>query len=189
MSEERPYNEKGPPPALPKQFKDHASIFSSNPSARCWPKSLQYDPVLRHKVLAARETTDVLILDWPAESDEASLFSLGRALVLAGTKLLELDNRELNVELKPSGAGELSILLYDTTPGGAGHCFELMKLGRSWLMEARQILYGSQSHDAACRRACLDCLLDFAGQFHANRLDRRKAVELLNAVLGETDNS
>jgi hypothetical protein len=64
-----------------------------------------------------------------------------------------------------------------------------MKLGRSWLMEARQILYGSQSHDAACRRACLDCLLDFAGQFHANRLDRRKAVELLNAVLGETDNS
>lgn len=183
MSEEKPYSEKGTPPPLPKQFKDHASIFSPNPNNRCWPKSLQYDPVLRHKVLAARETTDVLILDWPAESDEAGLFSLGRALVLAGTKLLELDNRELNVELKPRGAGELSILLYDTTPGGAGHCFELMKLGRQWLREARKILYGSPSHDAACRRACLECLLDFAGQFQAQRLDRKKALELLDAVL------
>jgi len=186
MSEERPCNENDAPPPLPKQFKDHASIFSPNPNNRCWPKSLQYDPVLRHKVLAARETTDVLILDWPTESDEASLFSLGRALVLAGTKLLELDNRELNVELKPRGAGELSILLYDTTPGGAGHCFELMKLGRQWLREAREILYVSRSHDTACRRACLECLLDFAGQFHAQRLDRRRALELLDAVLGES---
>ena len=183
MSEEKPYNDNGAPPPLPKQFKDHASIFSPNPSNRCWPKSLQYDPVLRHKVLAARETTDVLILDWPTESDDASLFSLGRALVLAGTKLLELDNRELNVELKPRGAGELSTLLYDTTPGGAGHCFELMKLGRQWLKEAREILYVSPLHESACRRACLECLLDFAGQFHAHRLDRRRALDLLDAIL------
>lgn len=112
--------------------------------------------------------------------------SLGRALVLSGTKLLELDNRELNVELKPRGAGELSILLYDTTPGGAGHCFELMELGRQWLREAREILYVSRSHDTACRRACLECLLDFAGQFHAQRLDRRGALELLDAVLAES---
>ena len=48
--------------------------------------------------------------------DEATLFSLGRALVLAGARLLELDNRELNVELKASLTCELSILLYDTFP-------------------------------------------------------------------------
>jgi hypothetical protein len=28
-------------------------------------------------------------------------------------------------------------------------------------------------NDPACRRACLECLLDFAGQFHAHRLDRK----------------
>lgn len=182
MSEERPDNPNGALPPLPKKFKDHASVFSSNPNTRCWPKSLPSEPVLRHKVLAASETTDVLILDWPP-SNKAALFSLGRAFVLAGARLLELDGRELDLELKPRGAGEFSILLYDTVPGGAGHCFELMKLGRPWLEEAQKILRGSRAHHDACRRACLECLLDFAGQFHANRLDRKRALELLDAVL------
>jgi len=185
MSEEKPPNANGAPPALPKRFRDHPSVFSSTPLTRCWPKSLQYEPVLRHKVLAARETTDVLILDWPGDSDEAPLFSLGRALVLAGARLLELDSRELNLELKARDAGKLGILLYDTIPGGAGHCFELFNLGQDWLKEARRILRGTASHDAVCRRACLECLLDFAGQFHAARLNRKGALELLDAVLGD----
>jgi hypothetical protein len=105
--------------------------------------------------------------------------------VLAGARLLELDSRELNLELKVRDAGKLGILLYDTIPGGAGHCFELFKLGRPWLLEARRILCGTPSHDAACGRACLECLLDFAGQFHAARLNRRGALELLDAVLGD----
>jgi len=134
-------------------------------------------------VLAAKETTDVLILDWPGDTDEATLFSLGRALVLAGTRLLELDSRELNLEMKPRASGELSLLLYDTAPGGAGHCFELLELGRRWLEEARNILRGSPLHDAACRRACLECLLDFAGQFHAHRLDRKSALDLVEVGL------
>src|ERR1035438_7163097 len=86
MSEEKPSNAKSLP-ALQKKFRDHASVFSSNQMTRCWPNSLQYDPVLRHKVLAAKETTECLILDWPADSDKASLYSLGRALVLAGTRM------------------------------------------------------------------------------------------------------
>jgi hypothetical protein len=183
MSEERPNNVNGTAPALPKKFKDHASVFSANPLTRCWPNSLRYEPVLRHKVLAAKETTDVLILDWPTGCEEAAVFSLGRALVLAGTRLLELDSRELNLELKIRVDGELGMLFYDTVPGGAGHCFELMNLGRPWLEAARQILRGSSSHDAACRRACLECLLDFGGQFHAHLLDRRGALDLLDAVL------
>jgi DEAD/DEAH box helicase domain-containing protein len=182
MSEEKPSNAKS---ALSKKFRDHASVFSSNPMTRCWPNSLPYEPVLRHKVLAAKETTDVLILDWPWDSNEAHLFSLGRALVLAGARLLELDSRELNLELKPGIAGELSILLYDTVPGGAGHCFELLVHGRPWLEAARKILRGSPSHDATCRRACLECLLDFGGQFHAHLLDRKGALELLGTVLGD----
>jgi len=185
MSEEKQFNPNGSPPALPKMFKDHPSVFSPNPNTRCWPKNLPNEPVLRHKVLAATETTDVLILDWPGNSDK--LFSLGRALLLAGARLLELDSRELGLELKPRGSGEFSILLYDTVPGGAGHCFELLDLERRWLEEARSILRGAASHDTACRRACLECLLDFAGQFHANRLDRRGALELLDTALGDAE--
>jgi hypothetical protein len=185
MSEEKPSNASGAPPALPKEFRNHPSVFSTSPIDRCWSKRLEFEPVLRHKVLAARETTDVLILDWPGDSEEGPLFSLGRALVLAGARLLELDCRELDLELKVRDALKLGILLYDTTPGGAGHCFELFKLGRPWLMEARRILRGTQSHDKVCRRACLECLLDFAGQFHAARLNRKGALELVDALLGD----
>jgi hypothetical protein len=106
---------------------------------------------------------------------------------IAGVRLLELDSRELNLELKSRVDGDLGILLYDTIPGGAGHCFELLVLGRTWLEEARKILRGSPSHDATCRRACLECLLDFAGQFHAHRLDRKGALDLLDDVLGEQE--
>jgi DEAD/DEAH box helicase domain-containing protein len=183
VSEEKPATANGTVP-LPRKFADHASVFSPNLNSRCWSRSLQTDPVLRHKVLAARETTDVLILDWPIDADEAPLFSLGRALVLSGARLLELDSRELGLELKPRGGGEFSILIYDTAPGGAGHCFELMNLGRPWLEGAQNILRGSPDHDASCRRACLECLLDFARQFQPHRLDRKGALNLLITFLG-----
>ncbi|MGA7414890.1 MAG: DUF1998 domain-containing protein, partial [Bryobacteraceae bacterium] len=182
MSEEKPFNAQGIPPPLPKHFREHPSVFSSSRNSRCWPISVSTEPALRHKVLAARETTDVLIIDWPGDPEERSLFSLGRALVLAGARLLELDSRELGLDLKPRGSGELSILLFDTVPGGAGHCLELLELGERWLEDAGSILHGSPKHEAACRRACLECLLDYGGQFHSERLDRKGAIELLEAA-------
>lgn len=181
MSEETKPGSKGAP-RLPKGFQDHPSIFSSSARTSCW-KRRTVDPVLRHKVLAARETTDVLILDWPTEANEGALYSLGRALMLAGAKLLEIDNREIGLQLKPRTSDAYSLLFHDTAPGGAGHCFELLKLGGAWLTEARTTLYVSSTHDATCERACLECLLDFAGQFQAHLLDRRAALELLNAAL------
>lgn len=169
---------------LPKGFKDHASVFSTRAEDRCWPKNLKEAPVLRNKVLAARERTDLLLLDWPEDDPrESALYSLGRALLLAGTRLLELDSRELGLYLKPLQSSKPGILLYDTVPGGAGHCLELLNLGRPWLDETQKILKGTPSHDASCRRACLECLLDFAGQFYADRLDRRGALSLLESAL------
>ncbi len=185
MSEEKPPTTKGGPAALPREFRSHASVFASDSRSWCWPKDLQAEPVLRHKVLAARERTDVLLLDWPGDwAAEPDLYSLGQALVLAGTRLLELDSRELAVELKGRDEERTSILIYDTVPGGAGHCLELMERGRDWLEEARRILRGSAEHDRTCRRACLDCILDFAGQVKAHKLDRRRALDVLHFALG-----
>lgn len=176
MSEEGPPNQKGEAPLLPKHFKEHPSVYSSSISSRCWPRDQEF--VLRNRVLAARETTDMMVLDWPEAADDVALFSLGRALLLAGTKLLDLDSRELEVDLKRRSTGEWCILLYDAIPGGAGHCLELMNLRESWVSEAKKILRGSDEHNAECRKACLECLVDFSGQFHAHRLDRKKALAL-----------
>jgi hypothetical protein len=183
LSEEKPPSAKGGPAPLPREFKSHASVFASDSRSWCWSKDFQSDPVLRHRVLAAKEKTDVLVMDWPGGwAKEPDLYSLGQALVLAGTRMLELDSREIAVTMKDRAEDRTSILLYDTVPGGAGHCLELMERGRKWLEEARGILRGSAEHD--CRKACMDCILDFAGQVKAHKLDRRRALDILDVGLG-----
>jgi MrfA Zn-binding domain len=93
--------------------------------------------------------------------------------------MLEIDSRELGVSLKALTTGEQGILPYDTVPGGAGHCLEVMQLGKPWLDGAKALLRGSEVHDQSCRRACLECLLDFAGQFYADKLDRAGRLSFL----------
>jgi hypothetical protein len=166
---------------LPKNFTKHAPVFSSNPTSFCWKKEEKRAPVLRNKVLAARELTDMALLEWPgATSDE---YDLGRALVLAGARLLELDERELRTELIPLRNKNLGIVIYDTAPGGAGHCWELINLGEEWIKATHEVLYVNAKHHSRCKKACLDCILDFSGQYSANHLDRLAALALLDDAI------
>src|SRR4029077_15327790 len=130
-------------------------------------------PPLRRQVLAARETTDVLLLDFDrclplmadCEEAEAVIETLARALLTSGAKLLDLDTRELGCF--PLGRG---IVLHDNVPGGAGHVGELFERhrdgdrGRSWLGEAARVPPRGAAHNARCETACLDCLLTFDAQ-------------------------
>ncbi len=170
---------------LLKDFHKHASVFSSNPASFCWGKGEQTAPVLRNRVLAARELTDMALLEWPgATSNEYDgLYSLGRALVLAGARLLELDERELGMELIPLRDKNVGIVIYDTAPGGAGHCQRLIDLGREWIEATQNILYVDDKHHSRCKKACLDCILDFSGQYSADRLDRLAALTLLDDAI------
>ncbi|MCI0603728.1 DEAD/DEAH box helicase [bacterium] len=171
---------------LPGDFEGHYSIFRARKDRTCWRKDEPAPPILRNRIIAARETTDMLVMDWPnvvAGEEPSTLFSLGRALLLAGSKLLEIDARELSIVLRPLRNLTHGIILYDTTPGGSGHCMELTQLGRSWLEMAAQVLRGSTEHHQRCGRACLECLLDFTGQFYADQLDPKKALEVLELIL------
>lgn len=167
---------------LSEDFKKHASVYSLNADSFCWTRNEASPPVLRNRVIAASEFTDMVLLEWPGAINRKAAFSLGRALVLAGTRLLELDARELNMELLPLKDQNLGIVIFDSTPGGAGHCLELVKLGRKWIKKANEILFVDSEHDQRCERACLDCILDFSGQHRANMLDRRAALDLLNSA-------
>lgn len=173
---------------LPGDFAQHASVFSANPSSFCWGRGEQVVPVLRNRVLAARELTDMLLIEWPGATtnDLEGVYSLGRAMILAGSRLLELDQRELGVEVLPLRVPNLGIVIFDTAPGGAGHCLELCHLGREWVEVARQILYVNDEHHARCRRACLDCILDFSGQYRANQLNRVSALHLIDDAFSGT---
>ncbi len=177
---------------LPSGFAKHAPISSRSENARCW-RANEGAPVWRNRALAAREATDVLMLDLTACLGQSSqnqqiAQTLGQALQIAGAKTLELDSRELGVMTAPAGPNGSSwgAVVYDNVPGGAGHVRELLRLGQRWLEEARKTLYVSDEHDARCDVACLDCILTYGAQEAMNNglLNRRLTLSELDRLLG-----
>ncbi len=167
---------------LPEGFALHARIFSTDRRDRCWRRD-EEAPVLRNRVLAARDKTNLLLVRWPNFACTEALYTLGRALVVAGAALLELDERELGLEPHVQlQDGRTGLALYDTAAGGAGHCRELLSRGHAWFGRAREILYVDREHDARCERACLECILDFSSQRQAHLLNRVAALALLRDI-------
>jgi hypothetical protein len=176
---------------LPQGFETHRPLRETSLRSRpCWPKDQA--PVLRNHTLAARQITDILMLDISAcpgmhQLSEGTALTVGLALQIAGAQLLELDSRELGVMTVPAGDyGDCyGVALYDNVPGGAGHVRELIDIGADWLALAKQVLYRDAEHHQRCKTACLDCILAFDTQ-HAllyGELNRLAAHEVLDALL------
>jgi hypothetical protein len=184
-AESEPKRKNGKDEALPKSFQEHAPLRFSYKGKNSLCEGAKTP--LRKQRLAARQTTDALLLDfsrftkrWNEEAD-VILTTLGYALQNAGAKLLGLDTRELGVLT----LAQFGVVLYDNVPGGAGHVFELMNVGREWLEAARERMFVKEEHHARCETACLDCLLTFDAQnaMDEGRLARRKAYDILSELL------
>ncbi len=180
---------------IPPAFRRHSSLTSTREHISCWAKH-ETPQVFRNQVLAARQTTDALMLDFSSclqqHADNATLlWTLTQALQISGARLLELDGRELGILVIPAGdqGRGLGAVLYDNVPGGAGHVRELLALGREWLQEARNTLFVNEKHNEYCETACLDCLLTFDAQEPMRRglLNRRLAIKVLDALLNESE--
>lgn len=176
---------------LPPKFEHHAPLTSTSEDRFCWG-SHEIPGVFRNNALAARETTDILMLDFSVclkhlASNAEVLWTLAQALEISGAKLLELDSRELGTLVIPAGeeGRGLGAVLYDNVPGGAGHVYELLKLGRAWLEEARRVMFVDEQHNTTCETACLDCLLTFDAQVPMRRglLQRQLTIRVLDALL------
>ncbi len=179
---------------LPSSFRRHAPLHTTKAHLPCWSNS-ETAQALRNQALAAKQTTDALLLDFSAclghEANNLTLlWTLTQALQISGAKLLELDGRELGALVTPTGleGRGWGAVLYDDVPGGAGHVRELMSLGLEWLKEAYRTMYVNEQHDATCETACLDCLLTFDAQepMRLGLLNRRQAMRILGVLLGES---
>ena len=176
---------------LPGGFEFHAPLNSVDERWQCWSGNAG-PPVLRNQTLAAREVTDVLLLDFSSclgggQSNLSLVTTLGYGLHRAAARILQLDGRELGVVTIPAGESGrgLGTLLYDNVPGGAGHVRELLLRGRNWLELARNVLFVSPTHDQRCKSACLDCLLSFETQVAMQQglLNRPEALSVLSGLL------
>ncbi len=176
---------------LPSLFEQHAPLTSTKEERFCWGNR-ETPGVLRNHALAARQTTDILLLDFSSclyhlANNAGLLWTLTQALEISGSKLLELDSRELGTLVVPAGerGSGLGAVLYDNVPGGAGHVRELLAIGRQWLEEARNVMFVNEQHNETCETACLDCLLTFDAREPMRRglFQRQLAIRVLDALL------
>ena len=179
---------KDPKPDLPRNFDKHLPLLQEK-GAPCW--RAHESPVLRHQSLAAREPTDMLLLDFsgflgPDAKNRELIVSLAIAFRLSGARVLSLDSRELGEMIVRIGDA-WGAVIYDNVPGGAGHVLELMNRGREWLENARTLLYVDEAHHQRCLTACLDCVLTFDAQTYFSDpdtpLDRRAALDCVDRML------
>jgi hypothetical protein len=123
---------------------------------------------LRHQLLTARQVTDIVVLDVPqlVNADLAVATTLAHAFRLAGTRLLNLDSRELGSFVMSTDAGpNCGVVLFDSMPGGAGHVAELLESPAAWIEQVTDALIVTEAHHRHCVTACLDCLLSFESQY------------------------
>lgn len=176
---------------LKSSFINHIPIQSDDCGKRCWEQNESVNP-LRYRTLAAKQITDVLLIDFSQclspfdPNHEAIVTTLALALQISGAKLLQLDSREIgSMAIRTGLESGFGAVLYDNVPGGAGHVRELLDQKEAWLGEARECMFINDEHHTKCEIACLDCILTYDAQtlVAADKLARKQTVEALDELL------
>ncbi|MFV2072723.1 MAG: DEAD/DEAH box helicase [Thermoanaerobaculales bacterium] len=139
---------------------------------------------LERRALGYRYRTDVIELLFPAPSftsDDYSLhesfwLSLTHALVNAACLELEIDQRDLEGCLHYAEAARPFIVLFDTSPGGAGFVLEVRDNLRDVLRRARSLVDCKYCTEDS---SCVSCLRTYANQRDHNKLQRGLVLDYL----------
>jgi DEAD/DEAH box helicase domain-containing protein len=172
--------------SLPRDLLRHSGLHSPKPGPGYHRAKLcdHGNSFLRHRALASKVITDVLIIDFGPQTAELT-DTLAIALKLAGARLLQLDSRELGHSVAPSPMGaHHTAVVYDNVPGGAGHVLELLNDSVRWLELTADVLHGSDQHHATCESACMDCILsaDIIDEADIAKLHRKRAYDLISRL-------
>ncbi|MFD9365577.1 DEAD/DEAH box helicase [Priestia megaterium] len=110
------------------------------------------------------------------------LKTIGEALVLAASRVLDIDYNELSAgyRLLPLSMGGADIYLFDTLSGGAGYAHIAGLVLSEIIEETFNILNHCENN---CETSCYKCLRHYANQFYHNQLNRFVALELLDYVV------
>lgn len=131
--------------------------------------------------LGYRFETDVIRIkiDLPCNSDEA--YSVLQALILATCYELNIDNNEIAGCLQYCSGGMFYYILYDTTPGGAGH---VKRLNNSDMIARVLNSAYYRAHDCICGNtdgdsSCYSCLRTYQNQKYHDIIKRKYVIDYL----------
>jgi hypothetical protein len=109
------------------------------------------------------------------EEAEAFYRTLKEAVYQGILVAFDLDEEEIDTFVKPAPGehGQVTIVIYETSEGGAGVLHSLMDEARfrKVVREAQTVLHGDPD-DSGCERVCYECLLSFYNQPEHEFLDR-----------------
>ena len=85
-----------------------------------------------------------------------------------------------------SGILDLSIVIYDSVPGGAGHSRRLVTKDGKMLYSIFMSALRSMS-ECNCEPSCYNCLRSYENQKIHDLLDRKLAIEFLQQFVGTVE--
>ncbi len=122
-------------------------------------------------------TADVLSL--PACRDQGTAYSILETLRFAAASVLDMQSDDLQVlVIGHVYRDEVDGLLWDPMPGGSGLLDQVVQRFGEVLAAARDLV---EKCPGACETSCIDCLQTFRNGYYHKHLDRRRALECLEA--------
>ena len=130
--------------------------------------------------------TDVIRIriDKPIVQIESAISTL-QALILSACSSMNIDNREIAGCLQYYKPYHYSFILYDTTPGGAGHIRRLNSENalHELLRQAYLRAKDCRSCDDTGETSCYDCLRTYQNQRYHDQIKRKYVVEYLEDIV------
>jgi len=150
------------------------------------PVDTNCNATLERLSLGHEFVTDVTRLHFPAVTSEWAAYSLAYAVLLGTASTLNVPDTDLNATITGQKSGEeLSIVLYDNVPGGAGLVTNLEKKGvfKSILLKAKERVEGKCGCGPS--ESCYGCLRSYRNQFAHPHLQREFALHILEETLAK----
>ena len=134
--------------------------------------------------------TDVAKISFKCNtSDYNTMVSVMYAILNAMAKDLNIERRDIKACLSAklvSGILDLSIVIYDSVPGGAGHSRRLVTKDGKMLHSIFMSALRSMS-ECNCAPSCYNCLRSYENQKIHDLLDRKLAIEFLQQFVGTVE--
>lgn len=156
--------------------------FSDRQSAHKTPIDTHCEGTLENLSFGHEFVTDVTRLHFDDVTEEWHAYSLAYAVLLGAASVLDVPDVDLNATITGRAKdGELSIVLYDNVPGGAGLVANLERkdIFHKTLLAAMDRVKG----ECGCDESCYGCLRSYRNQFAHPYLRREFALRFLESAV------